>query len=176
MRAGSPPAQIKRGIMKIRQKITSLLIAASLGMSLTACAPQQSGIGKLEEREEGFSNGFTQTAATDDVGRPFSPVSGYDEQKFVGIFYFLWNGSDQSPIKDVSNNYEKNHTVMTELLARQAAGGTPEMNSFHYWGEPLYGYYNAEDEWVIRKHIELFVHAGLDFIAFDTSNARIYDY
>lgn len=93
--------------MKIRQKITSLLIAASLGMSLTACAPQQSGIGKLEEREEGFSNGFTQTAATDDVGRPFSPVSGYDEQKFVGIFYFLWNGSDQSPIKDVSNNYEK---------------------------------------------------------------------
>ena len=76
--------------MKIRQKITSLLIAASLGMSLTACAPQQSGIGKLEEREEGFSNGFTQTAATDDVGRPFSPVSGYDEQKFVGIFYFLY--------------------------------------------------------------------------------------
>lgn len=176
MRADSPPAQIKRGIMKIRQKIISLLIAASLGMSFAACAPQQSGIGKLEEREEGFSNGFTQTAATDDVGRAFSPVSGYDEQKFVGIFYFLWNGSDQSPIKDVSNNYEKNHTVMTELLARQAAGGTPEMNSFHYWGEPLYGYYNAEDEWVIRKHIELFIHAGLDFIAFDTSNARIYDY
>ena len=64
---------------------------------------------------------------------------------------------------------------MTELLARQANGGTQEMNAFHYWGQPLYGYYNADDEWVIRKHIELFIHAGLDFVAFDTSNGRIYD-
>lgn len=151
-------------------------MASALGMSLTACVPQQADGGKLDEKAQGMVNGFTQTAATDDVGRSFAPVSGYDDQKYVGIFYFLWNGSDQSPIKDVSNNYEKNHTVMTQLLARQAAGGTPEMNSFHYWGEPLYGYYNAEDAWVIRKHIELFIHAGLDFIAFDTSNGRIYDY
>ena len=157
--------------MKNNKKIAALVLAASMSLgALAGCAG-----GELEERPGGFTDGFTMTAATDDAGRAFSPVSGYEQDKYVGIFYFLWNGSDQSPIKDVSNNYEKNHTVMTELLARQANGGTQEMNAFHYWGQPLYGYYNADDEWVIRKHIELFIHAGLDFVAFDTSNGRIYD-
>ena len=157
--------------MKNNKKIAALVLAASMSLgALAGCAG-----GELEERPGGITDGFTMTAATDDAGRAFSPVSGYEQDKYVGIFYFLWNGSDQSPIKDVSNNYEKNHTVMTELLARQANGGTQEMNAFHYWGQPLYGYYNADDEWVIRKHIELFIHAGLDFVAFDTSNGRIYD-
>ena len=157
--------------MKNNKKIAALVLAASMSLgALAGCAG-----GELEERPGGFTDGFTMTAAADDAGRAFSPVSGYEQDKYVGIFYFLWNGSDQSPIKDVSNNYEKNHTVMTELLARQANGGTQEMNAFHYWGQPLYGYYNADDEWVIRKHIELFIHAGLDFVAFDTSNGRIYD-
>lgn len=157
--------------MKNSKKIAALALAASMSLgALAGCAG-----GELEERPGGITDGFTMTAAADDAGRAFSPVSGYEQDKYVGIFYFLWNGSDQSPIKDVSNNYEKNHTVMTELLARQANGGTQEMNAFHYWGQPLYGYYNADDEWVIRKHIELFIHAGLDFVAFDTSNGRIYD-
>ena len=159
--------------MKKSKKLAALLLAASFGLGILAGCSD--GNGKLEESSVGLTDGFTLTAATDDVGRSFSPVSGYERNKFVGIFYFLWNGSDQSEIKDVSNNYEKNHTVMSELLAREADGGTQEMNSFHYWGQPLYGYYNADDEWVIRKHIELFIHAGLDFIAFDTSNGRIYD-
>lgn len=163
--------------MKNYKKIAALAMSAVLGLSMAGCGRGGVGTngGTLEENVSALTNGFTQTTATDDVGRTFSPVSETEKDKYVGIFYFLWNGSDQSPIKDVTNNYEKNHTVMKELLARQAAGGTPEMNSFHYWGEPLYGYYNADDEWVIRKHIELFVNAGLDFIAFDTSNSRIYD-
>lgn len=157
--------------MKKSKKIAALALAASMSLgALAGCAG-----GELEDRPEALADGFTMTAATDDVGRSFAPVSDYEQGKYVGIFYFLWNGSDQSPIKDVSNNYEKNGTVMSELLAREAAGGTQEMNAFHYWGQPLYGYYNADDEWVIRKHIELFIHAGLDFIAFDTSNGRIYD-
>lgn len=157
--------------MKNNKKVAALALAVSMSLgALAGCAG-----GELEERPGGITDGFTMTAAADDAGRAFSPVSGYEQDKYVGIFYFLWNGSDQSPIKDVSNNYEKNHTVMTELLARQANGGTQEMNAFHYWGQPLYGYYNADDEWVIRKHIELFIHAGLDFVAFDTSNGRIYD-
>lgn len=47
--------------------------------------------------------------------------------------------------------------------------------AFHYWGEPLYGYYRSEDPWVIRRHLELFLHAGIDFLCFDTSNALIYE-
>lgn len=161
--------------MKIMQKLAALFLAFALLAGLAGCGDKAPVDPSALNEAAGLADGFTQTAATDDVGRSFSPVSGYKKDKYVGIFYFLWNGSDQSPIKDISNNYEKNHTLLEKLLARQANGGTPEMNSFHYWGQPLYGYYNADDEWVIRKHIELFVHAGLDFIAFDTSNSRIYD-
>lgn len=161
-------------------KSLALCLAFFAAASLSSCkknpsVDSESNEGTLAERAEGLENGFLNTTATDDFGRSFDTVSGYEKDKYVGIFYFLWNGSDQSPIKDVTNNYEKNDTLMSELLVRAADGGTPEMNSFHYWGEPLYGYYNADDEWVLRKHIELFIHAGLDFIAFDTTNARIYD-
>ena len=161
-------------------KSLALCLAFFAAAALSACqrnpsVSSESNEGTLAERAEGLENGFLNTTATDDFGRSFDTVSEYEKDKYVGIFYFLWNGSDQSPIKDVTNNYEKNDTLMSELLARAADGGTPEVNSFHYWGEPLYGYYNADDEWVLRKHIELFIHAGLDFIAFDTTNARIYD-
>lgn len=163
--------------MKNKGKILSALTAFALCFAIAGCGgtPAADDESVLRENADAFSNGFLNTTATDDVGRTFAPVSEYETKKYVGIFYFLWNGSDQSPIKDVTNEYEKNHTVMSELLARQADGGTPEMNSFHYWGKPLYGYYNSEDAWVIRKHIELFIHAGLDFVAFDVSNGRIYD-
>ena len=161
-------------------KSLALCLAFFAAAALSACqrnpsVSSESNEGTLAERAEGLENGFLNTTATDDFGRSFDTVSEYEKDKYVGIFYFLWNGSNQSPIKDVTNNYEKNDTLMSELLARAADGGTPEVNSFHYWGEPLYGYYNADDEWVLRKHIELFIHAGLDFIAFDTTNARIYD-
>ena len=131
--------------MKIMQKLAALFLAFALLAGLAGCGDKAPVDPSTLNEAAGLADGFTQTAATDDVGRSFSPVSGYKKDKYVGIFYFLWNGSDQSPIKDISNNYEKNHTLMKELLARQANGGTPEMNSFHYWGQPLYGYYNADD-------------------------------
>ena len=158
--------EIMKGKLKALSAATALLM---LGAGLFGCG------GEPPAEQEDFTGGFLNTSATDDYGRSFDPVSGYEEQKYVGIFYFLWNGADKSDIKDVSENYEKNHTVMSELLIDPALGGTQLQNAFHYWGKPLYDYYCAEDKWVIRKHIELFVHAGLDFIAFDTSNARIYD-
>ena len=40
--------------------------------------------------------------------------------------------------------------------------------------EPLYGYYFANDDWVIRKHMELLTNAGVDFLFFDTTNNFTY--
>lgn len=45
----------------------------------------------------------------------------------------------------------------------------------HHWGEPLYGYYLADDDWVVRKHGSLLADAGVDFICFDMTNAVTYD-
>ena len=43
------------------------------------------------------------------------------------------------------------------------------------FGEPLFGYYLASDEWVMRKHLQMLTDAGIDFTVFDTTNAVTYD-
>ncbi|MGM9642088.1 MAG: hypothetical protein ACI3XI_02650, partial [Eubacteriales bacterium] len=45
---------------------------------------------------------------------------------------------------------------------------------YHHWGEPFYGYYYSNDEWVIRKHMKLLIQADIDFLFFDTTNSLIY--
>lgn len=39
----------------------------------------------------------------------------------------------------------------------------------------MFGYYNSADPWVIRKHVELFIAADIDFLALDFTNAIVYD-
>ena len=44
----------------------------------------------------------------------------------------------------------------------------------YYWGEPLYGYYNSTDPWVLRRHANLLADAGIDTVIFDTTNRVTY--
>ncbi len=87
----------------------------------------------------------------------------------VGIFYFLWLGEHGDPgILD-----------MEKILANEGADdpayeGWGPINAFHFFAEPLYGYYYSSDTWVIRKHMELLTAAGVDFLYFDVTNAHPY--
>ena len=46
---------------------------------------------------------------------------------------------------------------------------------FHYWSEPLYGYYNSEDPWIARRHLELLSFADVDYLLLDYTNTVIYE-
>lgn len=48
------------------------------------------------------------------------------------------------------------------------------INAFHHWGEPYFGYYLPDDEWIIRKHAQMLSDAGIDLIILDVTNAAIY--
>lgn len=48
------------------------------------------------------------------------------------------------------------------------------LDQFHFWGEPLYGYYNMQDPWVVTRHVELFTNAAIDYLCIDATNAFIY--
>ncbi len=128
-------------------------------------------------------------AGVDDLGRslynqyseaeihstlPTFPVNAYGEngEHYVGIFYFLWMGEhgdygvlDMEKIIAAAGE-DKAGSVNT------AAWGP--INAMHHFAEPLYGYYYSSDEYVIRKHMELLSNAGVDFLYFDTTNARTY--
>ena len=103
--------------------------------------------------------------ATDALGRAMpTDVGAPKADKNVGIFYFLWQERPGDPVND-----------LTKLLAANPDnpqyGGVP---SFHWWGEPLFGYYVGFDPFVIRKHAQMLSDAGVDVIVFDNTNGATY--
>ena len=93
-------------------------------------------------------------------------------ERLVGLFYFLWLGE---------HGRTKPYDVTKILAADPDAGHKPDSPEwgaegvYHHWGEPLYGYYFSEDEWVIRHHVKLIMQCDIDFLFFDTTNAVIYE-
>ncbi|MBA3939330.1 MAG: hypothetical protein H0X38_17915 [Planctomycetes bacterium] len=47
-------------------------------------------------------------------------------------------------------------------------------HAYHWWGEPLFGHYRSNDEWVIRKHAQMLTDAGVDAVFFDVTNGPTY--
>ena len=112
--------------------------------------------------------------ATDGLGRKVSTheeVGGPRKDKFVGIFYFLWEGQHGT-----GGPYDVTKILAADPDARKKPDsplwGPP--GAFHHWGEPLFGYYLSDDAWVIRKHAQMLSDAGVDVIIFDVTNQVTY--
>ncbi len=113
--------------------------------------------------------------AVDALGRPTpdtqsgAPVTRGN--RLVGMFYFLWLGEhgrhrpfDISKITAEDPNF--GHDLNSPLWGGYGVA--------HHWGEPFYGYYYMNDEWVVRRHMKLLMQANIDFLFFDTTNGPIY--
>ncbi len=123
-------------------------------------------------------NRFGGYAATDDLGRSLYDatevgVIGENGEKNVGLFYFLWHGRHGTTDK-IYNLQEILDSTPPQDLGKLSTGKYGSTNVFHWVAEPLYGYYFANDDWVIRKHMELLTNAGVDFLFFDTTNNFTY--
>ena len=120
-------------------------------------------------------NLFGGYAGTDDLGRALfdSAEAGVvTEDHDVGIFYYLWHGEhgDQGAL---------NIQQIIDKAGIEAASnpdfelwGAPD--HWHFWNEPLYGYYYNDDNWVMRKHMELLINAGVDFLCLDVTDGYSY--
>ncbi len=105
-------------------------------------------------------------------GRSFGAVTGRKTDKDVGIFYHIWLGQHwEENIYDMSKILDEHGK---DVAFHQTSDISPE-GHFHWWSEPLYGYYNSGDEWVIRRHMELLTSAGVDFLVFDATNCWVYE-
>lgn len=133
------------------------------------------GDGELQASAAGKQSTVNKLQTTDDYGRSVDYIDGYktDKSRYVGLFYFTWlgwHGNQMDGIYDVSKLIDEDPS---SLWSTENNSASP-LGKYHFWGEPLYGYYNSKDPWVIRKQIELFTLAGIDFIAFDCTNG--FDY
>ena len=97
---------------------------------------------------------------TDALGRRVQPVSRFNDKQ-AGVFYFLWTGQHGSAAFD--------NSVLDIHTQRNDRGGE---DVHHYWGKPLFGYYDSGDPWVFRKHLEMLTTAGVDYLVFDTKIGR----
>lgn len=98
-----------------------------------------------------------------------------DKTRYVGIFYSVWLGQhtySQSGIYDITK------LEMTEegrvALSSTSDNGLSKMGDFHFWGEPLYGYYSMTDKFVLARHMELLTNAGIDYLCIDNTNNVVY--
>ena len=109
--------------------------------------------------------------AVDALGRPTPDIQSgapaTKDNRLVGLFYFLWLG--------VHGNHRSFN--VSEFIERDPAIGHKPTSPLwgghgvmHHWGEPFYGYYRSDDEWVVRKHMKLLIQADIDFLFFDTTN------
>ena len=114
------------------------------------------------------SNPGTPWPATDALGRklPTAEAAGPPQtNRFVGIFYFQWLVPEM-PIPK-SQNWDGPYDIGRILARDPDALKQPDsplwgrIGEYHFWSEPLYGYYRSADPWVIRRHAQLLADAGV---------------
>ncbi len=129
---------------------------------------------KVEPSANTKYNNFN-VVGVDLFGRSFNTISAFKKNRQVGMFFWPWIGQpyasgiyDATKIAALPNGIK----ILTDFNSYDA--NISPNGQAHYWGQPLWGYYNSEDEWVIRKQMQMITTAGVDFIFFDTTNALIY--
>ncbi len=147
--------------------ILSILFIGAMAGGSRLQAVENEKTGNLSEES------YMAITGTDDFGRKIDIISGTRSDRYVGLFYFIWFDFAQ-----------KGYRFDTTKLLRTKPDrfwdpfdktGIAPSNCMYYFNEPLYGYYKSTDKWVVRKHIELFAAAGVDFLAIDLSNDVIYE-
>jgi len=108
--------------------------------------------------------------AVDELGRNVASSdagvtrANIDKNCSIGMFYYIWQGMHPMAGKDV-----------TELL--NANPDNPDWGpeqTFHWGSKPWLGYYTAGNKYVVSKHLQMLVDAGVDFLFFDATNSFYY--
>lgn len=131
--------------------------------------------GSIDAGRESINPGVPWPA-TDALGRDLpltAEVGPPKKDRFVGIFYLSWTGEDFSygPY-DVTKILAEQPDMRTAPSFRHSG---PKSWHMAYWGEPLFGYYNQKDPWVIRRHMHMLADAGVDTLIVDATNGTIYE-
>lgn len=112
-------------------------------------------------------------AGTDALGRTLpqnNEVGDLKPYRHVAVFYFLWQGTGTSAdYWDLSKIVANHPEVLNDFDSPYWGGG-----GMYYWGEPLYGYYSADDYWVQLRNIQLLTEAGVDLLVIDATNRLTY--
>jgi len=160
------------------KKIILPILLFVLVITLLGCEPGMADDKKYDERNlDPQMYTMMSLAGTDALGREIKPSDNVktDKKRYVGLFYSVWLGQHAHMQTGIYNIAELLQTEEgTQILFDPAGSDASRTDEFHYWGEPLFGYYNSSDPWVATRHVEMLTLAGIDYLAIDTTNAAIY--
>ena len=121
--------------------------------------------------------------AIDALGRVlphYRQVGHPRKNKYVGIMYSLWlNHPTYVTMTNIAGAVKDYYLYDNDkIIARR--NYRPDwyligpVGTFHWWGEPLVGYYRSSDPWVIRQSAEMLADAGVNTLILDNSNGPTY--
>ena len=160
-------------------KINSARIMIFTAMTVLAAAALLTGIlagYRVQAQSDLSAVDYTLShiTATDALGRELPDVAGYRTDRYVGLFYFTWMGQQGEPQTEVYDITKLLRTDRDALFSIAEDNAAAPVGYNYFFNEPLYGYYNSQDPYIIRKHLEMFIAAGVDFIALDFTNGIYY--
>ena len=166
----------------IGKKITGLALAAIFAVSSLAFSSSFLAADGEDLAENGLplSSLYHQNQVmpdtwvfTDGLGRvslTYEDVGGPRDDKTVAMMYWDWHTSDNA------RQGALNTTEFMKLYpdAKNNFNHSAWLGSCYYcfWNEPIYGYYQTSDEWVLRKQAELLANLGVDVVFNDHTNGN----
>jgi hypothetical protein len=145
---------------------------SSLNMNFFCRLVLEKGDGNSLEKVSDFKNKFIALpdtwACTDGLNRTLplqKDVGKKREDKYVGVFFHTWHSRFSAhSFADISQILKQNPN---EKNSSNINWG----DKFSYfWSEPIWGYYDTRDKWVLRKQAEMLADAGVDVIIMDNTN------
>jgi len=154
----------------MKRRITAIILTISFLISLSSCTGGETESVKVEALTE-RQNVEYALSGYDDLGRRISPA-GEGNGRLVGMFYTLWLGNyfSDTGIPYFNGIYDMSRMDFKYIYS---GGGSP-FTRMHFFAKPLFGYYDQRDRWVVERHVQMFIAAGLDFLAIDTTNNDYY--
>jgi hypothetical protein len=109
--------------------------------------------------------------ATDGLGRTLpthAETGDVREGKYIGLFFWTWHsGQSHNRAVNVNDLIERHPEIRNDY-------DNPIWNDYksgaYHWNEPIYGFYDIVDKWVLRRQAELLADSGVDVVIFDNTN------
>lgn len=146
--------------MDTKPLLTIVLVFFAVGQACSQSSPVNYGIN------------YPATDALERKLPGYEETGGPRKDKYVGLFYWTWH-TGQSKGKGGPYDVSKILSRNPEAIDRFNDPAWPKETAPFYWGEPLFGYYQDTDRWVLRKHAEMLADAGVDVIIFDCTNGDL---
>lgn len=165
--------------MDIKNKYKKYLVLPFLLTLLVGCnSNKNNGDDMIDNRNlNAIDYAFANLCGEDALGRVVKRINNVktDKTRYVGLWYSVWLGGHknaQTGIYDITKLEETSEGRLA--LESLESNSMSKINEFHFWGEPLYGYYDSKDPFVITHHLELFINAGIDYLCIDATNDVVY--